>query len=214
MNGYMGTDEKQNRFESMTDEELVVLAQSGDEQASEQILERYKSLVKARVRAYFLIGADKEDLIQEGMIGLFKAIRDFSADKQVNFASFADLCATRQIVTAIKTATRQKHMPLNNYISLNKPAYTDESERTLMDSVSYRDVSDPEQIVINEEDYNNTTKMILGSLSKFERDVLESYLQGRSYSEIAQLQGRSSKSIDNALQRIKKKIEASLKEEK
>lgn len=204
----------QSRLKSMSDEEVVALAQTGDEQAVEHILEKYKALVKARVRAYFLMGADKEDLLQEGMIGLFKAIRDFSADKQASFASFADLCATRQIVTAIKTATRQKHMPLNNYVSLNKPTYTDESERTLLDLVSYSAVSDPEQIVINEEDYNNTAKKILESLSSFEREVLEAYLQGRSYNEIAGLQGRSAKSIDNALQRIKKKIEASLKEDK
>lgn len=204
----------QSRFESLKDEEIVALAQNNDEQAVEHILEKYKALVKARVRVYFLMGADKEDLIQEGMIGLFKAIRDFSAEKQANFASFADLCATRQIVTAIKTATRQKHMPLNNYISLNKPVYTDESERTLMDSVSQSVISDPEQIIINEEEYNNTSKIILGNLSSFEKEVLDYYLQGKSYSEIARIQGRSAKSIDNALQRIKKKIEASLNEGK
>lgn len=204
----------QSRFESLKDEEIVALAQNNDEQAVEHILEKYKALVKARVRVYFLMGADKEDLIQEGMIGLFKAIRDFSAEKQANFASFADLCATRQIVTAIKTATRQKHMPLNNYISLNKPTYTDESERTLMDLVSQSVVSDPEQIIINEEEYNNTSKIILGNLSCFEKEVLDYYLQGKSYSEIARIQGRSAKSIDNALQRIKKKIEVSLNEGK
>lgn len=209
----MGTDKTQNQYKPLTDEEVVGLAQNGDEQAVEYILEKYKALVKARVRAYFLMGADKEDLLQEGMIGLFKAIRDFSKDKQSNFAGFADLCATRQIVTAIKTATRQKHMPLNNYVSLNKPVYTDESERTLLDSVSQAIVSDPEQIVINEEEYNRTSMKILSSLSDFEKDVLELYLQGRSYNEIAMQQNRSAKSIDNALQRIKKKVEASLKEE-
>lgn len=209
----MGTDKIQDRYKLLADEEVAGLAQNGDEQAVEYILEKYKALVKARVRAYFLMGADKEDLLQEGMIGLFKAIRDFSKDKQASFAGFADLCATRQIVTAIKTATRQKHMPLNNYVSLNKPAYTDESERTLLDSVSQAVVSDPEQIVINEEEYNHTSMKILSSLSDFEKEVLELYLQGKSYNEIAQRQARSAKSIDNALQRIKKKVEASLKEE-
>ncbi len=207
----MGTKENQSQYSKMADEELVALAQNGDEIASGEIFERYKALVNARVRAYFLIGADKDDLIQEGMIGLFKAIRDFSAEKQVSFASFADLCATRQIVTAIKTATRQKHIPLNNYISLNKPTYADDSERTLLDSISYSAVSDPEQVVINEEDYNQTSKIILGNLSEFEREVLEAYLQGRSYIEIAEMQKRTAKSIDNALQRIKRKIEANLK---
>ncbi len=209
----MGTDKTQSRYRPLTDEEVVSLAQNGDEQAVEHILEKYKALVKARVRAYFLMGADKEDLLQEGMIGLFKAIRDFSEEKQASFAGFADLCATRQIVTAIKTATRQKHMPLNNYVSLNKPVYTDESERTLLDSVSQAVVSDPEQIVINEEEYNRISMKILSNLSSFEREVLELYLQGKSYNEIATQQNRSAKSIDNALQRIKKKVEASLEEE-
>lgn len=201
-------------FSQMSDEDVVCVAQKGDEEAVEYILEKYKALVKARVRIYFLMGADKEDLLQEGMIGLFKAIRDFSAEKQANFASFAELCATRQIATAIKTATRQKHMPLNNYISLNKPVYSDESDRTLWESVSYSAVSDPEEIVINEEDYNATASMIFTGLSKFEKEVLRAYLQGKSYNEIARIQNRSSKSIDNALQRIKRKIENGLKIEK
>lgn len=198
-------------FEPMTDEEVVLLAQSGNQEATNYILEKYKSLVKSRVRAYFLVGADKEDLLQEGMIGLFKAIRDFSAEKQASFAGFADLCATRQIVTAIKTATRQKHTPLNNYVSLNKPSYADDSEHTLLDSISYASVSDPEQIVINEEAYNATSERIVENLSAFEKNVLGEYLQGKSYNEIALVQNRSVKSIDNALQRIKKKIEANLK---
>ena len=146
-------------------------------------------------------------------MGLYKAIRDYKPEMS-SFRGFAELCVTRQIISAVKTATRQKHMPLNNYISLNKPVYADESERTLWDSVSYSSVSDPEEIVINEEDYNATTKMILNSLSNFEKQVLKAYLQGKSYNEIAKLQNRSSKSIDNALQRIKRKIENGLKDEK
>lgn len=208
---FMKEEITKSDFKLMSDEEVVALAQGGKSEATEYILEKYKSLVKARVRAYFLIGADKEDLLQEGMIGLFKAIRDFSVEKQANFAAFAELCATRQIVTAIKTATRQKHTPLNNYISLNKPAYSDESERSLLDSVPYASVSDPEQIVINEEEYNITSERITENLSDFEKSVLSEYLQGKSYNEIAEVQGRSAKSIDNALQRIKRKIETNLK---
>lgn len=208
---FMREEITKSDFKLMSDEEVVALAQGGKSEATEYILEKYKSLVKARVRAYFLIGADKEDLLQEGMIGLFKAIRDFSAEKQASFAAFAELCATRQIVTAIKTATRQKHTPLNNYISLNKPAYSDESERSLWDSVPYASVSDPEQIVINEEEYNITSERITKNLSDFEKSVLSEYLQGKSYNEIAEAQGRSAKSIDNALQRIKRKIETNLK---
>lgn len=197
-------------YASGTDEEAVLLAQQGDVRATEYILEKYKSLVKARARAYFLIGADREDIIQEGMIGLYKAIRDFKTDKQSNFSAFADLCATRQIVTAIKTATRLKHIPLNNYISLNKPMYDSETEKTLMEFVGETVVSDPEQIIINEESYKHISSEIFKYLSKFEKDVLRLYLDGESYQEISEKLDRTAKSIDNALQRIKKKLEAQL----
>lgn len=201
---------KECGFASVSDEEVVILAQQGDAVALEYILEKYKGLVKARARSYFLIGADREDIVQEGMIGLYKAIRDYNADKLSGFAAFADLCATRQIVTAIKTATRQKHIPLNTYISLNRPVYDEESERTLFDVVSERDVTDPEQIVINEESYDQMRGKIGKSLSDFEWKVLSSYLQGRSYQEIAGELGKPVKSIDNALQRIKRKLEFQL----
>lgn len=197
-------------FASKTDEETVALAQEGDIGATEYLLDKYKSLVKARARAYFLIGADREDIIQEGMIGLYKAIRDFRPDKQSNFSAFADLCATRQIVTAIKTATRLKHTPLNNYISLNKPMYENESEKSLIDLVAETIVSDPEQIVINAESFEQISSEIFKYLSKFEKDVLRLYLDGKSYQEISEELNRTSKSIDNALQRIKKKLETQL----
>lgn len=197
-------------YASKPDEAVVSLAQEGDVGATEYILDKYKSLVKARARAYFLIGADREDIIQEGMIGLYKAVRDFRPDKQSNFSAFADLCATRQIVTAIKTATRLKHTPLNNYVSLNKPVYEDESEKTLIDLVSETIVSDPEQIIINEESFEHISKEIFKYLSKFEQDVLQLYLDGKSYQEISEELNRTSKSIDNALQRIKKKLETQL----
>lgn len=201
-------------FSSMTDEQLASLAQNGDTFALEYILEKYKGLVKSRARTYFLIGADREDIIQEGMIGLYKAVRDFKPDKLVSFSAFADLCATRQIVTAIKSATRQKHIPLNNYVSLNKPFYEDESEKTLIDFLSENLISDPEQIVINQESYEQIHKKINELLSGFEQDVLDLYLQGISYSDISERLGRPVKSVDNALQRIKRKLEGISSEHK
>lgn len=206
------TRRDESSYALLTDEELAVMAQSGDVGATEYILDKYKGLVKARAHAYFLIGADHEDIIQEGMIGLYKAIRDFREDKQSSFSAFADLCATRQIVTAIKSATRLKHTPLNNYISLNKPIYEDESEKTLIDLLSETIVSDPEQIVINDESFKHISDEIFKCLSKFEKSVLRLYLDGKSYHEISSVLGRTSKSIDNALQRIKRKLEAQLGE--
>ena len=135
----------------MCDEEIVDLAQLGDQFAIEFLMDKYKNFVRAKARSYFLIGADKEDIIQEGMIGLFKAIRDYKMDKLTSFRAFAELCITRQIITAIKTATRQKHIPLNSYVSLNKPIYDEESERTLMDILSTTRISNPEEIVISRE---------------------------------------------------------------
>ncbi|MBQ4159686.1 MAG: RNA polymerase sporulation sigma factor SigH [Clostridia bacterium] len=204
------SEQKLSPYASMTDEEIVTLAQKADKKAVEYILEKYKGLVKARARAYFLIGADAEDLIQEGMIGLYKAIRDFNKEKQVGFAAFADICTTRQIVTAVKTATRQKHIPLNNYVSLNKPVSSDDSEKTMLDYLSENLISDPEQIVINQESYDSINKKIGSILSDFELRVLELYLSGRSYQEIADTLDKSAKSIDNALQRTKRKIEEGL----
>lgn len=202
--------ENKSEYNSVTDEQLVIMAQNGDTAAMERILDKYKGLIKARAHAYFLIGADREDIIQEGMIGLYKAIRDFRQDKQSSFSAFADLCATRQIVTAIKTATRLKHIPLNNYVSLNKPIYEDESEKTLIDFVAETIVSDPEEIVINDENYRYTSDEIFKCLSKLEKNVLGLYLDGKSYQEISAVLKRAPKSIDNALQRIKRKLEAQL----
>ena len=166
--------------------------------------------MRGKGRTYFLIGADKEDIIQEGMIGLFKAIRDFDPDKQAQFRSFAELCVTRQMITAIKSATRQKHIPLNTYISLSRPVYEDESEKTLLDLVSLHYVSDPEQIFINEENLGNTEKEINDILSDLEKSVLELYINGKSYAEIGAVLHKEPKSIDNAIQRVKHKISAKL----
>lgn len=203
-----GEEGIETSYVSLSDEKLAIMAQEGERGAMDYLLDKYKGLVKARAHSYFLIGADREDIIQEGMIGLYKAIRDFKEDKQSSFSAFADLCATRQIVTAIKTATRMKHIPLNNYVSLNRPVYDDESEKTLIDLVAEKIVSDPEQIVINDEAYKYTSSEIFKNLSKFEKSVLRLYLDGKSYHEISDMLSRSAKSIDNALQRIKRKLES------
>lgn len=155
----------------------------------------------------FLIGADREDIIQEGMIGLYKAIRDYNKDKLTSFKAFAELCITRQIITAIKTATRQKHIPLNSYVSLNKPIYDDESDRTLLDVLSGVKVTDPEELIISREELSYMESKIGEILSNLEWEVLTSYLDGKTYQEIAVDLDRHVKSIDNALQRVKRKLE-------
>lgn len=198
-------------YDSMLDEEIVHIAKSGDVKAQEYLINKYRNFVRAKARSYFLIGADREDIIQEGMIGLYKAIRDFRQDKLSSFRAFAELCITRQIITAIKTATRQKHIPLNSYISLNKPIYDEESDRTLLDILSGTRVSDPEELIISREELVNIESKIGEVLSSLEWDVLRSYLDGKSYQEIACDLDRHAKSIDNALQRVKRKLEKYLK---
>ncbi len=194
-------------FEVKADEEVVVEAKNGDGSALEYLINKYKNFVKAKARSYFLIGADREDIIQEGMIGLYKAIRDFKGHKLSSFRAFAELCITRQIITAIKTATRQKHIPLNSYVSLNKPIYDEDSDRTLLDVLSGTKVTDPEELMINREEYNDIEFKIGEILSELERRVLMLYLEGKSYQEIAYELRRHVKSIDNALQRVKRKLE-------
>ncbi len=202
---------KQSEFKNMDENSILTLAKEGDSLATEYIIEKYKNFVKAKSRTYFLIGADHEDIIQEGMIGLYKAIRDYSSEGGSSFRSFADLCITRQIITAIKTATRQKHQPLNSYISLNKPVYDEESENTLMESFFEKQHLDPEEIMINKERFDFMEERLSKELSKYETEVLKGYLSGKSYQEIAVKLGKPEKSIDNALQRIKKKIEKLMK---
>ncbi|EDS76580.1 RNA polymerase sigma-H factor [Clostridium botulinum C str. Eklund] len=196
--------------EGKLDEDIALDAKNGDVEAQEYLINKYKNFVKAKAKSYFLIGADKEDIYQEGMIGLYKAIRDFKPDKLSSFKAFAELCVTRQIITAIKTATRQKHIPLNTYISLNKPIYDEESDRTLLDILSTVKVCDPEELVISREEVLKIEKEIEQVLSELELEVLNSYLQGKSYQEIACDLDRHSKSIDNALQRVKRKLEKCL----
>ncbi len=196
-----------DKLSSMTDEDLILQSRAGDGMAVEILMERYRNFVRARSRTYFLIGADKEDIIQEGMIGLYKSIRDYNPDANSSFKSFAELCITRQIITAIKKATRQKHTPLNSYISLNKPIYEDEGERILIEAFAGRQMLSPEEIILDKERIKTIKYKLPKILSKFEREVLNKYLEGKSYTEIAAQIGKSDKSIDNALQRIKKKIE-------
>ncbi|HOV80257.1 MAG TPA: RNA polymerase sporulation sigma factor SigH [Bacillota bacterium] len=196
-----------NSYQVLVDEEVVEFAREGDDAALEFLINKYKNFVRAKARSYFLIGADREDIIQEGMIGLYKAIRDFRLDKLSSFRAFAELCITRQIITAIKTATRQKHIPLNSYVSLNKPIYDEDSDRTLLDIISGSKITDPEELIISREEFDDIEEKMGEILSSLEWKVLMSYLEGKSYQEIAEDLKRHVKSIDNALQRVKRKLE-------
>lgn len=206
----MSTDLKKPEQRQTTrteDEILIEFARAGDNQALERLIEKYRHLVRAKSRSYFLIGGDYEDIIQEGMIGLYKAVRDFREDKLSSFRAFAELCITRQIITAIKTATRQKHSPLNSYISLDKPVYEEDSERPLLDILVETHAKSPEDLLIIRENQEDMETKIGSVLSELEQQVLQLYIDGRSYQEMSGLLGRRNKSIDNALQRIKRKLE-------
>ena len=194
-------------FEGMRDEEIALAAQrEGDGPALEYLLNKYKNLVRTKARSYFLIGADHEDIVQEGMIGLYKAIRDYRDDKNASFHVFAEMCVTRQIITAIKAATRQKHIPLNSYVSLNRPIFDEDSDRTLMDVITEEQTTNPESMLIDREDLSVIEGHLGDMLSDLEREVLKRYVNGKSYQEIAEEMGRHTKSVDNALQRIKRKL--------
>lgn len=210
----MNRNEMTEGYENKADEEIIKMIKLGNQDAQDYVLDKYKTLVKTKSRAYFLIGADREDIIQEGMIGLYKAIRDFQDNKHTSFRVFAELCINRQIITAIKAATRQKHIPLNSYISLNKPAYEDDSEQTYLDMLKEMELSNPETVLIGQEDKNFIESHMGKILSDFESRVLSFYLQGKTYYEIAKMIGKPEKSIDNALQRVKKKIEKLMNEKR
>lgn len=200
-----------NNYSILEDEVLVELARNGDSESSNFLIKKYRNFVRAKARTYFLIGADKEDIVQEGMIGLYKAIRDFKGDKQASFKAFAELCITRQLITAIKTATRQKHIPLNSYVSLDKPIYDEESGYTLMDVISGANMMNPEALIINKEKADDIARELAEMLSGLERRVLALYMEGQSYLEISEELNMQVKSIDNALQRVKRKMERHLK---
>ena len=208
----MGTSERSTvedytNYDAIPDETVAELARENDGDALEYLLNKYKNFVRAKARSYFLIGADREDIVQEGMIGLYKAIRDFRATRLTSFRAFAELCVTRQIITAIKTATRQKHRPLNSYVSLNKPVYDEESDRTLIDVIASGKISNPEEIFIGKEDFSTIEAKMGKMLSPLEMQVLTKYIEGKSYFEVADELNRSVKSVDNALQRVKNKLE-------
>lgn len=192
-------------YAQMSDEQLARLSQDGDTAAQDFLIDKYKPMVRRRSRSYFLAGADHEDIIQEGMIGLYKAIRDYSPDKS-SFYAFAVLCVTRQIFSAVKTANRQKHLPLNNYVSLNKSIGSDEGSATLAESLPASSTTEPEQAFIGKEGKTRIEEYMDGALSQFETQVLYRFLQGESYAQIAERLETSAKSVDNALQRIRRKL--------
>ncbi|MCU1595880.1 MAG: polymerase, sigma-24 subunit, subfamily [Frankiales bacterium] len=202
--------------EARSDDELVLASRHGDDAALAELLTKYRAFARVKARSYFLVGADREDIVQEGMIGLYKAIRDFNPEMQTSFRAFAELCVTRQIITAIKTATRQKHGPLNNYVSFSRPVGGDgdggDGERVLADVLPTVAISDPADLVISAERIRALQAHFDEVLSDLETEVLRLYVEGKSYQEIAERLQRHVKSIDNALQRIKRKLEGHLRE--
>jgi len=205
--GTVDVDDGVVNFTALSDEDIITIIHAGNMDALDYLITKYKSFVRLKGRSYFIIGGDREDIIQEGMIGLYKAIRDFKADRLSSFKGFAELCITRQIITAIKTATRQKHIPLNTSISLDKPVFTEDSERTLLDMISGPALDDPEDLIIHREDFTHMETEMNKVLSSLEKKVLALYLEGQSYQEISDELNRQVKSVDNALQRIKRKLE-------
>jgi RNA polymerase sporulation-specific sigma factor len=206
-----GRQDRWRNADGRSDDELVLSARSGDDAALAELLTKYRAFARVKARSYFLVGADREDIVQEGMIGLYKAVRDFNPDMQSSFRAFAELCVTRQIITAIKTATRQKHGPLNNYVSFNRPVGSDDDgERVLGDVIPTVAISDPADLVISAERIRALQAHFDEVLSDLETEVLRLYVEGKSYQEIAERLQRHVKSIDNALQRIKRKLEGHL----
>ncbi|HEX2051420.1 MAG TPA: RNA polymerase sporulation sigma factor SigH [Actinomycetota bacterium] len=201
----------ETRVDEATDVDLVTRARAGDDRAIEVLLARYRNFARAKARSYFLAGSDKEDVVQEGMIGLYKAIRDFDADQETPFRAFAELCISRQILTAIKTANRNKHQPLNSSVSLDAPAFADApADRSVGDHLVAPAASDPAELVISADEIEALKDTIRTSLTDLEGNVLKLYMDGKSYEEIAGVLGNHVKSIDNALQRIKRKLQRHL----
>lgn len=197
---------EENNYNNLTDEQIIKIFKNGDDTALEYLINKYRNLVKIIARAYFMIGADKEDIIQEGMIGLYKAIKDYNQNFQAKFYTFAKICITRQVMTAIKSANRKKHQPLNTYLSLNRFMYEENEQAPFIESIENGNIFNPEEIIINKENIAYIEKSIENVLSEFEKNVLYIYLKGKSYSHIAKILNKDEKSIDNAIQRIRKKI--------
>lgn len=196
------------KYINIEDEELINQVKNGDKNALEYLISKYKEMVESKVNKYFIIGAEKEDIVQEGLIGLYKAIKDYKVDKQNSFKSFANLCIERQLITAIKSSNRQKHMPLNSYLSLNMPVYNNEDENNeteLLEIFNSNVVEDPLDTITKREYYSDVENVIDTSLSSFEKKVLNRYVQGESYVQIAEKLDAPVKSVDNAIQRIRKK---------
>jgi RNA polymerase sporulation-specific sigma factor len=206
------TDLDQQGYVDVVDEGLVRRARGGDQQAMDQIISRYRGFVRLKASAYFLAGGDSEDLIQEGLIGLFKAVRDYRPEREASFRSFAELCVTRQIITAIKTAARNKHSPLNTYVSFSNTRAGSEQETTLADVLPDDPVTDPINQAISTEELTSLVECLGRVLSPLESQVLAMYLEGRSYEEVAERLECNPKSVDNALQRVKRKVETHLSE--
>lgn len=197
-----------NDFSRLKDEDLIELVKNDNKVALEQLINRYKDLVNIKVSKYYIIGAEREDIVQEGLIGLYKAIKSYQSDKQNSFRNFAGICIERQLITAIKTSNRQKHIPLNSYVSLNKDAYENDSDSSNSDFMEILDanvIDDPLDMITKKEYYQTVENAIDKSLSDFEKKVLTCYIQGESYIQIAQKLDTPVKSIDNAIQRIRKK---------
>ena len=194
-----------NNYNSMSDEKLISLIKTDDKYALDFIIEKYKDLVNMKVGKYFIIGAEREDIIQEGMIGLFKAIQSFNPEKQNSFKTFANMCIERQLITAIKTSNRQKHMPLNSYLSLNTAAYDDDEDTTVLEVFDSHMTEDPLDTITKKEYYKRVEDAIDKSLSDFEKQVLARFIKGESYVTIAEKLDTQVKSVDNAIQRIRKK---------
>ncbi len=196
-----------SKYQNLADEQIIEQIKQGDEEALSYILEKYKNLVNIKVNKYFMIGAEKEDIAQEGMIGLFKAIKSYDAEKQNSFKSFANICIERQLITAIKSSNRQKHIPLNSYLSLNTAAYDNNEDDSveLIDTFNSNTIEDPLETIMKQEYYNEVETAVNKNLSKFEKQVLDRYLKGESYVKIAEKLDSPVKSIDNAIQRIRKK---------
>ncbi len=202
-NVFFSTDE----YIKMTDEQIIEKIRQGDKQALTYLMDKYKEIVNIKVGKYFMIGAEKEDIVQEGLIGLFKAIKTFNSEKNNTFKTFANMCIERQLITAIKSSNRQKHMPLNSYLSLNASAYNNDEENgaEIIDTFDSKTVEDPLETIMKKEYYDEIEKSIDKSLSKFEKQVLDRYMKGESYVVIAQKLDSPVKSVDNAIQRIRKK---------
>ena len=204
-NGFYSLNENTHNYSSMTDEEVISLVKNGDKYAIDFIIDKYKGLVNMKVSKYFIIGAEKEDIIQEGMIGLFKAIQSYNSDKQNSFKTFANMCIERQLITAIKTSNRQKHMPLNGYVSLNTAAYEEDEDTSVLEVLDSHQTEDPLDTITKKEYYKRVETAIDENLSDFEKQVLARFIKGESYITIAEKLETPVKSIDNAIQRIRKK---------